>query len=195
MPTKRIDEVRATVENLYQTKLAQRADWADWLYVNHVIIVAQEAVVLAEKYAANAELAEASALLHDIADAFTKRSDPEHDKKSLDKARDILTTCGYSPDEIQLIVDDALKFHSCYDGEKPSSLEGKILSTADAFAHLQTDFYLYATRAFGAQKSFQDTKQWVLDKIERDFHAKICFDDERTAWKHDYMLIKELFSR
>ncbi|MGB3023464.1 MAG: HD domain-containing protein [Candidatus Saccharimonadales bacterium] len=195
MPTKRIDDVRATVKDLYQTKVAQRADWADWLYINHVIVVAKEAVVLAEKYTANAELAEASALLHDIADASTKRNDPEHEKKSLDTARNILTSCGYSADEIQLIVDDALRFHSCHDSEKPSSLEGKILSTADAFAHLKTDFYLYATWAFGTQKSFEDSKQWVLGKIERDFHAKIFFDDERAAWKHDYVLLKELFSR
>jgi hypothetical protein len=44
--------------------------------------------------------------------------------------------------QIELVVDDAIRLHSCYDGNRPASLEGQALAAADALAHLKTDFYV-----------------------------------------------------
>lgn len=191
----RLEKLEEQVKRLYTEKDPRRADWADWLFENHVLIVANYASTLAEKYDANAELARTAALLHDIADTCTKRSDKEHETISLTMARQIMAECGYNEDEIKLIVDDAIRFHSCHGYERPSSQEGKILATADALAHFKTDYYVYTTWAFGREMTLPEVKQWVLKKIERDFHIKIFFNPTREEVRSDYEHLKALFSR
>lgn len=191
----RIAQLEALVAELYEQKHEGRADWADWMYEHHVFVVADYATKLAKKYDANGEYARAAALLHDIADVVIARSDPSHETRSIEIARSLLAQCEYSQGEIALIVDDAIMFHSCHDGNAPSSVEGKVLATADSFAHLKTDFYVYAVSAFAGSKSLADIKQWVLKKIERDLNNKVFFDDEREELLPDYTMIKELFSR
>lgn len=66
---KKIELLREAVQNLYKQSLPDRDEWADWLYDNHVLWVAKMSRKLAEKYDADADLAEAAALLRDIADA------------------------------------------------------------------------------------------------------------------------------
>jgi hypothetical protein len=34
-----IQELEESVRNLYESKILGRADWADWLYANHVFVV------------------------------------------------------------------------------------------------------------------------------------------------------------
>lgn len=191
----KLQTVEKKVKNLYQEKDPNRADWADWMLDNHVLIVADNATQLAKKYKANEELARVAALLHDIADAKMKRENKEHEALSLKIARELMTEAGYSEEDIKLVVDDAIRYHSCYDNEQPASLEGKILSTADSIAHLKTDFYLYATSRLGSILSFEDVKKFVLDKIERDINNKMFFADVKEDLRPDYNRIKELFSR
>lgn len=191
----RLKAIQDAVRELYASDNPEKDEWANWLYQNHVLVVAEQARHLAEKYAANTEIAEVCGLLHDIADAVMNRANPEHEAKSLSIARELLSAHGYNESEIALIVDDALRFHSCHNGEQPVSLEGKILSTADAFAHLKTDFYFYAIRMFKTTRTFDETKKWLVAKLERDYHNKTLFDDEKAVWKPDYETFKELFSR
>lgn len=189
----RIDVLQKLVASLYNSDHPGRADWADWLYDNHVLVVAKEAERLAKKYDANSELAVAASLLHDIADATMKREDPNHATESLAIARRLMAESGFSEAEIALTVDDAIRFHSCHGDERPHSLEGKILATADSFAHLKTDFYIFATNQLGM--TVDEIKNWTLKKIERDITTKCFFEDERNVLTPDYTLIKELFSR
>lgn len=191
----KIEQVRDKVRELYTNKDPNRAEWADWLYDNHVLVVAKSAQELAKKYGANEELSEVAALLHDIADVKMERANPNHEQSSLELARQIMQDAGYTDDEISLTVDDAIRYHSCYGDERPSSKEGLVLATADSLAHLQTDFYVYTTWAFGKNRSLADIKKWTLTKIERDLNSKISFDDEREAARADYDMIKALFSR
>jgi hypothetical protein len=104
--------------------------------------------------------------------------------------------CGYSDDEIALTVDDAVRYHSCHDGQIPKSLEGKILATADALFHLETDFYIYSVWAHaGEGATLVETKEYVLKKLDRDFKNKILFDDEREKARGDYKTFKRIFSK
>lgn len=191
----KLTELETAVHELYDAKYPDREEWADWLADNHVVVVADFASELAVRYGANEELARAAALLHDIADAKMSRFNPGHEEESLAIARDLLSKSGYSDEEIELIVDDAIRFHSCHDGNVPKSLEGKILATADSLAHLKTDFYIYAVYAKEANTALVDIKDWVLKKLERDFHTKIQFDDVREEVRGDYEALKTLFSR
>lgn len=192
----RLQKLEAKVKALYQQKDPARDEWADWLAANHVFVVADYTTELARKHGANEELARAAALLHDIADVKMERKNERHEKESLNMARDLMHESGYTDDEVKLVVDDAIRFHSCHGDERPDSVEGKILSTADSMAHLKTDFYIYATWAFGYdQRTLEEVKAWALKKIERDLNNKMFFDEVRRELVPDYKRIKELFSR
>lgn len=191
----KLDTLQQKVAELYNSKNDGRADWADWLYGNHVLIVANYAKELAPKYEADSELAHAAALLHDIADYKMKRGNPAHEEESLKIAREIMEECGYSEEEVKLVVDDAIRFHSCHDGERPQSQEGLVLATADTLAHLKTDFYIFATWALAKQFTLDEVKAWVLKKLDRDLNNKISFDDIREDARPDYERLKTLYSR
>jgi len=183
------------VQQLYAHKSPGRSPWTDWLAVHHVFVVADKATELAQRFGANQELARAAALLHDIADVKLNRSSDKHEQTSLDMARTLMEQAGYDEKNIGLVVDDAIRYHSCHDGNIPTSQEGKVLATADALAHLQTDFYIFATWMMSKEnKELDVVKEWTLKKIERDFHDKIQFNEVRDECREDYAAIKRLFS-
>ena len=191
----RLEKLVQTVRALYEAKTPDRNDWADWLYDQHLPFVAQKSRELSKIYGANPELAEAAAWLHDVADVKMKRKNEEHEDESLRLAKELLEAGGYSAQEIALIVDDAIRLHSCHDGHRPASLEGQVLATADALAHISTDFYIYAARVLHDEMSLDETKAWTLQKLERDFTHKICFEDIRTQARPDYEALRNVFSR
>lgn len=191
----RIETLENTVRELYAAKDPNRAAWADWLAENHVFVVADHATTLAERFGADKELARAAAMLHDIADAKMSRFTDSHAEVSLEIARDLLQQTGFNEDEIKLIVDDAIRYHSCHDGEAPQSLEGKVLAAADSIAHLASDFYVFAVWIFSKDgKSIEQIKEMVQKKLDRDFHNKILFDEIKNEYRTNYEILKQLFA-
>ncbi len=192
----RLDDLWQQVESLYKEKQEDREDWADWLYPNHVVIVTNNAKAIAERKDADIELSQVAALLHDVADFKMKRTNPDHAEESLKIAREIMEQNGYNEDEIKLVVDDAIRYHSCHGDERPKNKEGLVLATADSLAHLQTNFYIFAAWQFGKSgRRLDDLEEWVLKKIERDLNNKISFDDIREEARPDYEMVKSLYSR
>ncbi len=169
---------------------------AHWLWENHVTVVTKNAFLLAEKYKANVDYCVAGALLHDFADVWLERMDMYFESKSKSKAELTLKKVGYGPEDISIIVIQVIKPHSCYPGHFPELLEGKILATADALAHLRTDFYPSFKR-MGLPETVQPTQfnEWARTKLERDFNSKIFFDDERKVARGDYEKLKKEFSQ
>lgn len=192
----RLAQLTQKVKALYDAKDPDRDVWTDWLYENHVLVVASYAKELANQKGADTELAQAAALLHDIADVKMPRFNQDHAQASLDIARQVLQETGYNEAEIATVVDDAIKFHSCQNGERPKSKEGLVLAAADALAHFKTDFYVHALWSKNsAEMPLADFKEWVLKKIDRDLNDKISFDDVREQVRPDYERLKILFSR
>lgn len=195
---KKIAIVKQKVEKLYLKKNSKADPWAKWAYSNHVLVVAKNSANLAIRLNASEELSTIGALLHDIADTEMPRSNPKHEKVSFNISSQILKGAQYSDLEIETILNEIIAPHSCND-IKPSTIEGKILATSDAMAHLQTDFYLYfCWQHWGAKgnlKEFSEYKNWVLKKIEKDFHQKIQFEEIREELEIDYSASKRLFSR
>lgn len=190
----RLDDLWQEVEALYKQQLPSREAWSDWLYPNHVVVVTNSAKKIAERKNANVELSQVAALLHDVADFKMARANTDHEAESLKIAREVMQKHGYSDDEIALVVDDAIRYHSCHGDERPKSIEGLVLATADSLAHLQTNFYPFATWQFGKSgRDFAELTTWVLKKIERDLMNKISFDDIREEARPDYEMIKELY--
>ncbi len=172
-------KIKQLVEKEYGVRKATRADWADWLFAHHVFVVGDFAIELAERFGAPLDQCYAAAILHDIADARMSRFDTTHEQKSLEIARELLIAAGFTDDECSTIVDDAIRLHSCHDGARPQTMVGKILATADALAHLKTDFYSYATEHLMNDRSESDRLKWIQNKIPRDYYEKIAFDEIR----------------
>jgi putative nucleotidyltransferase with HDIG domain len=191
---RRLEQLRQKVNELYKAKKEGRDDWADWLYKNHIFLVAEEAGRLADRFGAKRELAMAAGMLHDIADAMMSRFNPSHEEKSISIAKEFLRYCSFSDDEIHIIVDDAMKYHSCHDGHVPQSPEGKAMATADAVIHLTSDFYEYAVQVKKKEESIESIKKWVLLKIERDFNNKILIEEVQKEVRPDYERQKTFFS-
>ena len=79
---------------------------------------------------------------------------------------------------------------SAHGGKIPSSLEGKILATADSRAHLTTNFYELATAALQGEKTPDQIREWVSKKLDRDFLNKVLFDEIREEVRPDYERLK-----
>ena len=190
---KKIEKLRQLVKELYEKKDPKRAEWADWLFANHVFHVAEKAGQLADEYGANREMAMAAGMLHDVADSVMSRFSQRHEEESLKMAKNILTESGFSVDESDTVVEDAIRCHSCFEGCRPITLEGKVMATADAFVHLTSDFYSHAAASMKDKKTPLQIRDWGLKKIDRDFEDKIFFQAVREEVKADHEKWKEYF--
>jgi len=179
---------------LYLKKEVSRADWADWLFQNHIFVVSDYAEKLATQFEASKDLVVASSILHDIADAVMARENPKHEEESNKIAEEFLKKCDFNEEEIEIIVYDAIRFHGCKNGETPKTLVGKVMASADAVAHLKSKFYDYALETLQKNESMEEIRDWALPKIERDYKNKIFFDEVRKEVKIDYDRVKSLFN-
>jgi uncharacterized protein len=169
-------------------------DFGQWMIENHVPIVAKQAQILSDRFGADANIAVAGAWLHDFGDAFVHRFDEKHEQISQKEARQALVHASYSPSQIEQVLTEVIAPHSCRDGNLPFTLEGKVMATADALAHLTTDFYLQFTwMHLPENMNYQQFLKWVSEKLERDFHRKIFFDEVRAEVIHRYESLKEVF--
>lgn len=191
----RIELLRRAVADLYHAEHPDRAEWADWIYEGHVVLVGNEAKSIASRFGGNLELAEAAGLLHDVADTVMKRERPDHEARSFEIARKLLTECGFSEDEITTVVDDAIAKHSCHGDVRPESLEGKVMASADGVVHMKSDFYSIAESRRKQFQTPQEIADWALPKIERDFNNKIAFEELREEVRPEYDRLKTHFSR
>lgn len=190
---KRIDNLRQKVHQLYTTGDAEVSDWVGWAYKNHVLVVADLAGKLAKRHNANAEFAVAGALLHDVADAVMPRKDPRHEAESLKLAAQLLQEAGYDKDEVDTVVNEIIKPHSCRE-LMPTVLEGKVVAAADGAAHFLTDFYPYFCWQHYGAEDYEGFKAWLLEKIERDYTKKLFFKEVKEEVKPRYDALKLIFS-
>jgi HD superfamily phosphodiesterase len=189
-----ITKLSELVHNLYINAPAEADPWIDFGYPKHVLVVAANATSLAKRYGANVAFCTAGALLHDVADAVMQRAEEGHEDRSREIAVELLTAAGCNANDQRIIIEDIIGPHSCRE-RMPESLEAKILATADAVAHLDTDFYLhFAWRHFGAPV-YEDYKRWVRERVEKDYHKKIFFDAVREQITPRYEALKLIFSK
>lgn len=181
-----LDTLRGLVQEQYAKKYPLREAWADWLYEHHVLWVADKTAEYCDRLGADKDIAVAAALLHDIADSVTARSDPTHEETSLEIARDLCAQAGYNSKQITVIVDDICVKHGCRDGVVPESEEGKIMAAADAAAHYMTDFFFHALSAGSANGDYAWQLNWMRKKIKRDFTEKIFHEEIRKQLEPYY---------
>lgn len=191
----RLDTLRQSVEELYTSNNPEADVWIDWGYPKHVLVVADLTGKIAIAQNANVEFAVAGALLHDIADAVMARKSPNHEARSLEIASNLLQENGFSSSETQHILQEIIKPHSCYEPLMPTTLDGKVMATADGAAHFLTDFYpLFCWRHYGPEDNYEVFKAWMLKKMEKDFTKKLFFGDVKQEVLPRYEALKLLFS-
>jgi len=184
------------------TKLVQLAyeqsscSFAQWSWPNHVIKVAKYAEELAVRFEANVDLAVAGALLHDFGDVFVERNHQSHQEVTNREGAKLMKQAGYSEKEIDEVLKVIIPPHSCKDGQVPKTMESKVLATADALAHLQTDFYLQFAwmNLPELATNFEEYRSWAQSKIERDFQTKIQFEEVKDEVKPRYLALFLLFN-
>lgn len=165
-----------------------------WMWRNHTQWVADKAKALAEKYGADTEIVYCAALLHDLADCKYERGHQGFDAWSWDTSKEVLRKAGFRKAQRDAIL-EAIRTHSCHPGDLPTTVEGKILATADGMWHVQTNFFpviCFMNRPDGIH-SYQEWQRWFCDKISRDFETKIFFDDEREEVRADYEALTRVF--
>ncbi|MBI3255795.1 MAG: HD domain-containing protein [Candidatus Andersenbacteria bacterium] len=189
----KINKITELVKAAY--KQSSNEAMSQWFYEGHVKVVANYATEIAEKVGANSELSTLAALFHDIARTWSVTEDPALMDESISYAEKIMLEHGYSQEEISQ-VKEAILPHSCKK-ELPTTEIGKILATADALAHLMTDFYsiLPFYGWLTAADNFEGYRQWLLEKIERDFNTKIFYEEYKEKTKLRYEALKTLFSK
>lgn len=161
----------------------------------HVRWVADKAKALATKYNADQTKVYAGGLLHDLGDVWYERDDPQHESEGISKARELLRESGFKTDDIEDIITNIIEPHSCYPDNMPTTLEGKVLATADAMFHLQTDFFpRFCWRHIPEQMTYEEWTTWVAEKLERDMYTKIFFKDEREEVRPHYEALKLIFA-
>ncbi|HSX06581.1 MAG TPA: HD domain-containing protein [Candidatus Saccharimonadia bacterium] len=189
-----LEKLAEKVEELYTAQNPAADEWIDWAYPNHVLVVATLAEKIAKAQQANVEFAVAGALLHDIADAVMARENPDHEAESLRIATTLLQETCFSPEDTEFIIKEIITPHSCRE-ISPTTLEGKVMATADGAAHFVTDFYpVFCWRHYGPEDNYQVFRDWVTKKIEKDFTKKLFFEDIKQEIRPRYEAVKLLFA-
>jgi hypothetical protein len=189
-----IEKLETKIRELYDAASPElKVDWTDWLYKNHVFVVAAKARELAPLFNADPNLAAAGGMLHDIADVKLRRADLNHAKTTLEIADQLLRSSGFSDDDINVLIEDALPNHRGREGVVPKTAVGKALSAGDAYVHLMTDFYVHGIWAMGLRgEDLEWTKDWAREKIERDYKVKTMTPEIRQMTRHGYESLKFL---
>jgi putative nucleotidyltransferase with HDIG domain len=192
MENKRVDLIKAEIRALHEA--SESECMRTWFYDRHVTIVADYAEELAAKFEADVETVVLAALFHDIARTWGVNGEPALMDESLAKAREIMVRHGYSEAEIIRVL-DTIASHSCRE-IMPVTEEQKVMATADALAHLMTDFYLELP-FYGwlfAAKTFADYKRWLISKIDRDIGTKMFYEEYRLLAQPRYEALHAIFA-
>ncbi len=176
-------------------EICRRDETMSWFLEAHVFKVLKNAEWLCEKFPeADQDMVRALVWLHDII-YFTDISKIDaHAGLGAVKAREMMAEIGISGTKAEIIF-EAIASHSCKGDKLPTSLEGKILATADAMAHFSPDFYLSLLIEGKQEKqSVAEFKQFALQKLERDFNGKkIFFEFAREKVRDTYEIMKKYF--
>lgn len=138
------------------------------LWLEHVQYVYKYAKLIAEKKNVDKEVVELSALLHDIAMTDRSLDRSKHNEYGSEIAEKLLTEYGLDKEKIQLVKKCILN-HSSKRKEYRTTEEENILVNADAMAHFDCidSLYSLATKVMGLNE--EESKQFVKDKLTRDY--------------------------
>jgi len=158
-----------------------------WIFPQHIDISVRFARELAVKYGANEEVCALASLLHDAGLAYKRESADSvgHEERSAEYIKKFLPNYGYTESVIAKVAVCALATEL---ETKISSLEEKIVRTADGLAHILSLHY-FAKVSFSPD--WESGVRFLEKKVKKDWE-KICFDDERNVARSAYEYINSI---
>ena len=154
-----------------------------WKY--HIVPVIKYSKQLAKVLKADTEVVELAAILHDI--GLLKCGNNNHELTGALEAEKILRASSY-PEKTIAQVRHCIESHRAR-AVKPRAIEAKIISNADAMAHLDTLLVLFSI-GMKNEGDFDKAFRWVYGKIERDWKEKLTLPAARKMMKEKYEAIR-----
>ncbi len=155
---------------------------------HHILPVVNNALRLAERLNADAEVVELAAYFHDFTRITGDKAN--HHNSSADIAREFLEKYHYPEAKIRL-VEDCIRHHRGSLDSPRNSVEEKIVCTADAMAHLQKPLPFFHKWYGRFQMSIDDGARETREKMERTWN-KIQFDFVKEEMKDLYNYLTEI---
>ena len=176
------------IKNLIKNECA-KGPIDNWFYSTHLLGVEKFAKwLLARLPKANKEVVMLGVWLHDL--QRIKGIKGNHQEVGAKEAEKVMIKFAYDNKTIKQVKNIILS-HSC-SSKKPNTLEGKILTSADAMSYYHNDFFLQI--AVTGQRNLEEYKKWVLEKLNRNYNVKICFPFAKKAIKVRHDLFKKIFT-
>lgn len=154
-------------------------------FTYHIMSVVKCAKMLAKRFKANKEIVELAALLHDI--GVVQGDKPNHHISGAKEAEKILKKFNYPQEKIEKIK-HCIFAHRASKKIKRKSLEAEIIATADAMSHFDEIPSLFESAFIRFKMSPKEGKQWLLDKLKRDW--KKLMPKARELVRDKYEAIK-----
>jgi len=178
-----------TIKKQIQKECEQDKIMKGWWFEAHLLGVEKFAKELLRKFPkADKEVVMLGVWLHDLQRIHRIKGD--HEKIGAREAVKVMKEYGYDPKTIRG-VEDIILAHSC-EKRMPSSLEGKILATADGMSHYYNDFFLKI--AVLGQRDAKEYKKWLAEKLDRNYNRKLFFPFAKKKIKSRHELFKKLIT-
>ena len=162
-----------------------------WFLPQHLMEVERFANLLCNKHPeADRDIVGLGVWFHDI--GRLRGQDEGHDVFGAEEAKRVLSKEDYPADKTERVY-EVCRSHRCKDVQ-PESLEAKILATADAVSHFTHAFYFRLFQHYQGEMSFDEIREVVRKKIERDFNDKMFFDEAREEVRDKYEAMKTVLS-
>lgn len=154
-----------------------------WTY--HILSVVKYSVMLAKRLGADKEVVELAALLHDI--GVIEGDKANHHISGTKEAEEILRRFNYPKEKIEKIK-HCIFAHRSSKSIKRKTIEAECIASADAMAHFDEIPQLFESAFIRFKMNPEEGKQWILDKLERDW--KKLVPGTRETIKKKYEAIK-----
>jgi len=156
----------------------------------HILKVVENGKILAERYSADEEIVEISALFHDYAGIKNYSFYEEHHYYSAKFAEKILLSLNYPQEKVEKIKEVIISHR----GNKPKekkTVEAQCLADADVMAHFNSIISLLYLAFTHYKMNKLEAKEWLLNKIERDW--KKLSPKTKEILREKYESIKKTF--
>jgi uncharacterized protein len=158
-------------------------------FTEHILVMHDCALLLAEHYGADREIVELAAFLHDIAAVRDFSSLPRHPERGAELAADLLAQHGYPAERIERVA-QCIRAHSTPQDPAEVPVEVVCISHADAMAQIARPVY-WLWYAFTVRKlGYEQGRQWYRERVES--HWQTLDAPAKEALEAHHRLVRAL---
>ena len=156
---------------------------------DHIKRVVYHAVILANRFGANAEIVELGAMLHDISMPSEYGERSRHHIYSTEMTEKMLTELNYPKDKIELVKKCVFN-HAGENKDNRDTIEEFCIADADALAHFDRIPSLFSLAYNIHQMSLEEGRDYVKARLQGDYNG--LSQHLKPLYKEKYETIMEL---